>query len=183
MLPGTVGADAIGDSVRSLGAFPGPPPSGDAMFVYPSEYFAGATSPVRATLIPLAPGQDRTGVDFSLRPVRAVRVSGVVTGPDGPGQNIPMQLLSPETIDIAGDAPVSATVTDGAGRFTFLGVIPGAYVLRAFKAPAPTQVSTQVGAVTRVELAPPAPDAPTYWARQDLVVGNAGLSNVVITLG
>lgn len=183
MLPGTAGADAIGDSVRALGAFPGPQPSGDLMFVYPTEFFAGATSPARATLIPLTPGQDRTGVDFSLRPVRAVRVSGVVTGPDGPGQHIPLQLLSPETIDIDGDVPVSATVTDAAGHFTFLGVPPGPYVLRAFKAPAPTQVTTQVGAITRVDLAPPAPDAPTYWARQELAVGNAGLSNVAVTLG
>ena len=48
---------------------------------YPTQFFSGAGSAVRATLVKLGSGEERGSVDFQLKPVRAFRISGAVSGP------------------------------------------------------------------------------------------------------
>jgi len=181
-LPGTPSIEGVGDLLLSLTTNLHPAPSGDVLFVYPSQYYAAADAPGRAQLVALTPGQERAGVDFALRPARTVRVSGVVEGPAGPVANLPLRLIPSDTGEVDGDVIASATMSDAGGRFTFLGVVPGTYSVRVIQVPVRSQIETQVGAMTRLERGELPSEAPTYWARQELTVANADVSNLMVTL-
>ncbi|HZL92033.1 MAG TPA: carboxypeptidase-like regulatory domain-containing protein, partial [Vicinamibacterales bacterium] len=61
-----------------------PAPSDDVNAVYRSTLFPDATKLGDATAFTLRAGEERSGVDIRLRPVRAARVTGRIAGPDGP---------------------------------------------------------------------------------------------------
>ena len=84
-------------------------------------------------------------------------MSGIVTGPDGPVRNLGLKLLPagaedyntlPET-----GTEAAATATDASGAFTFLGVTPGSYTLKALRVPRPAITNTT--AMTTIEVSGP----------------------------
>jgi tetratricopeptide (TPR) repeat protein/protocatechuate 3,4-dioxygenase beta subunit len=122
----------VGASVIMIGnrtAVP-PAPGDDVTAVYRTTLFPAATKLGEATTFTLRAGDERSGVDISLRPVRAGRVSGRIVGPDGPVGPTSVRLIP------AGDAflsvgpgfEVATGLSDAAGRFTLLGVPEGQYV-------------------------------------------------------
>ena len=74
-------------------------------------------------------GDVRSGVDISLGPVPAVGVSGTVAGPPEGWSDLTLRLM-PEGAEGAGMGHEAATtVVDDHGRFAFIGVPAGAYVI------------------------------------------------------
>src|SRR5262249_19704878 len=72
-----------------------PPSTNNAgkTFAYATVYYPSAATVAEATPLTVVPGQERTGIDIQVRTVQTVRVSGVVTGPEGAAQNIGLKLL------------------------------------------------------------------------------------------
>lgn len=167
---GSAASIQVGTSVRDLPSGRPPPPQSDgAVFIYPTQFYPGVATAGRATVVTVASGQDRTGVDLTLSPMKTVSVSGTLMGPDGAVASTALHLVP------AGDGPMSeletsATMTDTLGGFTFLGVPPGPYTVTALRAPrAPV---------------PPATNAndDTLFADTAVTVGNRDVSDLLVTL-
>jgi hypothetical protein len=171
-----------------------PPIAAGRIFVYPTVFYPAATSPSTASIISLGPGDERSTIDFQLRPVVTSRVSGVLTGPNGPEALTAIDLIpaSFDTLQRDYDFAAASTTTDGTGAFVFLGVPPGAYEVRALKIPPrPTSNSSfttviQTGTSTIMSgggvSAPPAiPSEPTYWASAPMTVGESDVTDMGVT--
>ncbi|MCC6991514.1 MAG: carboxypeptidase regulatory-like domain-containing protein [Acidobacteria bacterium] len=161
------------------------------LFVYPTTFYPGSETSSDASVIALEPGEERSGVDFQLRPLGSVRVSGVVLGPDGPVARVGLQLV-PAGANTERDYVYEAatSTSDASGRFTFLGVTSGAYTLRVVQppvAPSPAQPASmstiQLGSSTVVSVVPgalgPIPNGPTWWAEVPVSVGDRDVSTTV----
>jgi hypothetical protein len=192
MMAGMPNAIEIGSSLQTITG-PVPPPVTDAtrVFVYPTTFHPAARTLREATVLTLRSGEDRTGIDFDLKPLRAMRVSGTLVGPDGPGSLIAVR-LEPADGDIVIE-PEAATMTDASGAFVFPSVPSGQYVLRASRVPRPAMANApttivQSGGMTISSVGGPAPALPpvstdpTLWAAMPLAVGQIPLSNITVTL-
>jgi hypothetical protein len=144
-----------------------PPALAGELFVYPTVFYPGAPSATDASVVALRSGEERLGVNLQVAPVRTSTVSGTVTWPGAvvPGQSV---RLLPEYIgDLTTDGgfEVALATADPAGRFMFLGVPPGQYLLRA-------TTSVTGGEAGRRMLS----------AAMPLTVGPTGVSNVALTM-
>lgn len=169
------------------------PPMVDGRFyAYPAAFHGGAASTTQATVIALQSGESRTGVDIRLRSVATSRVSGVMTGSEGPVPNLGVRLVPAEIEEsgVANGFEMGLTITDSAGRFTFPAVPAGPYVLKAYRVPqnrpiVSTETMTIVGGVasTPGPVAPSPPQAvPTFWAQSALTVGGDDVTDVAVAL-
>ena len=154
-----------------------PPPAPDAdgrMMAYGPQYFGGATTTRQAAPIALKPGEDRTGIDLQLKLLPAVRITGRVVGPAGPGAFLGMSLMPLHGSDLTseGQAEVGSTVSDPTGAFTFLGIPAGQYVVRVRLYPRPIPGGSPVTIL----------DTPGLWANVPLTVADADISDLVVTL-
>ena len=108
-----------------------PPPVNGRLAAYQTTFYPGVTQLTQAMAITLRSGEDRTGLDFQVRPTASARVSGVLMGATGPAASTQVRLVpAPGRAD--DDALVVATATTAAdGAFTLLGVPTGQYILKA----------------------------------------------------
>ena len=98
----------------------------------PATYYPGTTSAQDALRIAVDSTQDVSRMDFALTPPPGVRVSGTVV--DAAGRPLPDGLIltpSRRSGALAGD-PLDAQIDPG-GRFEFINVAPGEYVIQASK--------------------------------------------------
>jgi len=172
--PGSPQSRQFGEVVL-IGAAQGvvpPDPSANGLFlVVPTTFHPGAVTPAQAGTVVLGPGEHKAGADIRLAPALTARVTGTLMGPGGPMSLFPVRLIPRWADDFAGETGVEAasTLTDATGNVTFIGVTPGAYVVRATKVPRP-------GAV------PPGSVAePSLWAFETVTVGSQD-ANVRLTL-
>ena len=150
---------------------PGPPPvlgPDGRVLTYSTTLFPGTSSAAEATLVRLQSGESRGGIDIPLRFQPGMRVSGIVNGATGPVPNLPVRLAPPDVVtspqlELLGE---SASITDSAGRFAFLAVSPGRYVLKA--------------ALFSGEMR--SPGAVSTWAEQQVTVGEADITDLAVTL-
>ena len=90
---------------------------------YPSTFYPSMTEPDKATPVALAPGQEQSGFNIALRPVKGFRLAGrVMNGLT----NTPLDDLS-VSIFSRGGPTISTPVQHGSGRFAINGVPPGLY--------------------------------------------------------
>ena len=168
--------------------------------VYRTAYHPSAATLAEATPVSLGSGEEREGVDIRLVREPAHRVSGEVTGPDGPVGLIGVRLLSEDITAFESDYELetSATLTGQDGRFTLLGVPPGRYVVKVLRVPRPDRpnrvtaavISRGAGSRTTMSAAlPPAPsgivevpDRPTLWAEQSVTVGGEDVDGLALRL-
>ena len=192
------GGIAVGDQqlalAGSMGMF-GPAPAvpviaGGRLLIHPTVFHGGANA-AQATVITLGSGDTRTGVDIRLRTVSTAKVSGVVTGPEGPVPNLGVRLVAPDVDEsgISNGLETALTMTDAAGRFTFPGVPAGQYVLRAYRVPQPRfsagiETFSVVGGVSASPIAPPAPPqaVATFWAQSTVAVGADDVTDLTVSL-
>ena len=108
-------------------------PEGKIMGVA-TTYAPGVTSFAEATAYPVGSGQNLTGVNIRVRRQATVRVSGSLTGPADAISHVGLRLVpkGADNIDRASFGDAAQTVTDAKGQFSFLGVLPGDYVLEGF---------------------------------------------------
>ena len=176
------------------------------MAAYRTTFYPAASASAQAAPITLGSGDDRSGLDFQLRPVPVARVSGTATGSDGPLGGIGVRLLPGGTDDGSPDSEVetATTTTNPNGAFTFLGVPSGQYTLRILRTPKPAAApattprpnvamiqngsggtTMSMGALTMdmvMPLPPPLPTEPTLWATVPVSVGDADLLGLAVTL-
>jgi hypothetical protein len=105
------------------------PAADSTAMVYLPTYHPAATAAEGAASISLTSGQEYVGADLRITPVRAVPVSGVVTGPDGPLTMTQVRLTSGNDEDLILRNWLTAG-TDRGGRFSFPAVPAGHYRLR-----------------------------------------------------
>lgn len=193
LLPGSSMALQAGTHLQSVRG-PVPPPAADdvRLMIYPTTFYPAVRAASDAAVIPLRSGEERNGIDLDLKPVRTTRISGTVTGPEGPAAYIGLRLEAGAD-DVVLD-PQASTVTDASGAFAFPAVASGQYTLRATQVPRPmTPGSTvsiiQSGGMTistpgsGPPVGPPAiPTEPTLWAALPLSVGNTPISGLSIVL-
>ena len=96
---------------------------------YVPAFFGGTASPSAASPVRLGLSQHAGAVDIQLIALETGTVSGTVTGPNGAPTMASVQLLDP-LMPIGGLA-VWFRHPGADGRFTFGGIVPGTYVLRA----------------------------------------------------
>ena len=171
-------------------------PNNDGMprSVYPSTYHPGTTSHAQASVVRVNSGEEKAGIDVQLRPVPAASVSGTVIRADGPAANMAVRLDPPDAAR-GFQAEGYGAITDGAGRFSFINVAAGDYVLRVTRFPLPaitndgpstiiqsgsTTVMSSIGAGD----GPPAPlpTEPTWWAAVPLQVGRRDIPDLQVPL-
>jgi hypothetical protein len=166
------------------------------LLIYPTRFYAGADSLKNALTVSLGSGDRRTGVNFQLKPVPAVRVSGRVIGADGasPGEMM-LRLVSRDMDGFVADAEIAQTVSQADGRFAFLGVPPGDYTIRAVRIPrdtaplAPSTTTTVAtaggtgGTIIRTgDRVRPLPSGTTLFTDTPVSVGDQGASGVTVQL-
>jgi hypothetical protein len=140
---------------------------------YASTYFPAATSPATATALSLAVGEHRPNVNIQLRPVAFSRVSGRLTGPDGPLSGWSVHLLPAFAADSDLERAFVAgtTATTAGGAFSFAGVPAGDYVIKAWRLPSSLVIGTD-----------PLPGEPTLWASMPITVGNRALGGIDVVV-
>jgi hypothetical protein len=132
---------------------------------YAPTYFPGTIFEARATAIELAPGQQRTGIDFDLDYVSLAIVEGFVTMP--PGMRVQLRLMKADPASPYQGAMGASATADG--RFVFPRVPPGHYAIHARAFPA----SVRTGAT---------PAESTFFARTEIIVSGERVDGVTLSL-
>lgn len=195
---GTTGARLVNSQFQTLTRSTAQPRTDSAgrLFVYPSTIYPAATSLAKANIITLRSGEDRTGIDITLRPVKTVSISGTLVGPDGPVALTAVSLSTPDLLDSRSPSNQVGTVTDMNGVFTFIAVPPGDYTLRATHIPTVRVQNNMVmnsvtnsdgtvsmtGSSSGPSVIPPLPPDPTLWVEQPVVAGARDISALTVTL-
>jgi hypothetical protein len=134
MTPSAMGSMlSAGDAVLPLGRGSVIPPTsrGGRLHVYPPTLYPSATTPSQASVVTIASGEERTGIDIQLTPAPTSRVSGTLLGPSGPASEVRLQLVPARGEELPLDALAPISMSDSTGGFVFAAVVPGQYTLRA----------------------------------------------------
>jgi hypothetical protein len=163
---------------------------------YPTQFYPAVTSSARAAAIAVGSGEERTGIDFQLKPVRTVKISGMAVGPDGPMGGLQLTLAPAEATDLVTAIETMTALSGEGGAFTFPAVPAGQYILRStrspramFTGPGETSVVQMNGQVmvtrsitTTGGGTPPLPTEPTLWTEMTMAVGNSDITDLAVSL-
>jgi protocatechuate 3,4-dioxygenase beta subunit len=163
----------------------------NALRVYPPTFHPSATLPSGASPIAIQSGEIRLGVDIRIRLVPLRRLAGTFTGlpatPQGnPNPQVRLVLHDPDAGDFDITGAMMPTDTSN-GRFSFIAVPAGQYLLRAYRpprlsGPPPTVAPGTPAGRGRGTGPPPLPTEPVYWASKPIAVGSEDTANVALAL-
>lgn len=176
-----------------------PPPSSTQPRAYPAQFYPGASTFGDATMLELSYRETQLGIDFQLRPVPAVRVSGRIEGPPSPGMLLRLLPAGSEGLGFGSEA--ATTILSEDGGFTFFNVPAGQYTLIAqsavmdFTTGSPSArlpttpgypaggagVGSRNGTPGLSYLSYYGSRAPS-WGRMPIAVGNSDLDGVVLAM-
>jgi uncharacterized protein (DUF2141 family) len=163
-------------------AVPPPPES----FSYAPTYYPGSTAFAGATRIRLTPGDERTGIDFVVSPVRTALVEGTVTGAGDTPANVQLtiQVDGPRASALFSSYPVLSVRPGETSQFKYTNVAPGRYRIMARWSRSATReltVGIAAGGAGGVSNAPPrSPD--TLYGVADVDVSGSDLTGVILSL-
>lgn len=189
-----------------VGNYLTPPPAvnGRAQ-TYPMTFHPNVLTAAAAVPIELGAAEERRGVDIALRPVPAARVAGRVDGPPDQIAGLLLRLV-PAGLEELGVGSEAATTFVGAdGRFMFLNVPAGSYVIDTRRAvtelrfdsasarvPLPTVPgdpfrnagtgSLSIGPAGTSYMSTGSSTAGGLWTRTPVTVGAGDLDNVIVPL-
>ena len=141
-------------------------------------YYPSAINAAQATVLTLAPGQEITGLDVTLRRITTSVVSGVIRLPDGrpaAGARVQMTAEVPDGPFRPESGLVLDATTDNEGKFRIVQAAPGDYQL-VTRAAATAPPPPTPGLVT------PGPIGPQLWASTRLTIGGADVDGVTLTV-
>ena len=147
---------------RSGGLKPPSAPNG-RFLSYQVAFYPTGSSLSQATAITLGSGEERASTDIQLRLVPTLRVTGSARTAYGPAKFVNVRLVPADVGEFGGDFGLEAATTgaDSEGRFTFLAVPSGQYLVKVQTTPA-----------VRDWDGTPIDPEPTLWASQPLTVGD-----------
>jgi hypothetical protein len=102
---------------------------------YPITYFPAGSTPATADSVAIGLGEERRGIDIVIRPVPASHIFGVVQGPPDAIAGLVLRLVPAGLEDLGNGSEAATTLVGAEGRFTFLNVPAGAYIIDAPRAP------------------------------------------------
>jgi hypothetical protein len=136
---------------RPLSAGPDPPPAA----AYPLQFYPGASELKSAEIVELAPGVEKSGVNFQMKPVPVTHIKDALAseGADWRDHNdLRVQLLPINPRDpLTNGFGTGGRINPKDGTFELPKVFPGSYRLIVFSRE--SMVKNQVGAVVRVDVA------------------------------
>lgn len=151
--------------------------NGDAVFVFQTTFHPSAATLSSAATVDVAAGDDRSGIDVMLQPVRAVPVSGTVLAGGAPAAGVRLRLVPGTPASDAAYFETAVSRTDAQGRFTFPLVPVGNYTLVALNKP---QAARPVASANAS--APGPGDVPGAWLSEPVGVGPDGVSGLAFTM-
>jgi protocatechuate 3,4-dioxygenase beta subunit len=109
-----------------------------ATVAYAPVFYPGTPAASQASVITVATGEERSGIDFPVSLVPTARVEGVVVDPDGaPSANGAVNIIASDPgVPGLGFESFRMGRTDADGRFSFSGLPPGRYALVSRAVPA-----------------------------------------------
>ena len=172
---------------QSNGDPPAIPAANGTVLVHPPTFYPNARTGGEAGLITIAPGVFAYGIDLTLPLVSGMRVSGELSGPDGPAPNHALRLWPASTPGAGYEIPIAYAMTNSGGRFVFLGVPPGSYVIRAYRVQptGPIFIPPTAGGPpgTRVEsIDPSATPLPSWFGELPVTVGASHVDGLVMRM-
>jgi carboxypeptidase family protein len=162
------------------------PPKPAQAISYTQVYYSGTPEIANASLVTVAAGQERAGIDFAVQFVSTAKIEGTLLDESGqPPQNAQVNIIPKlESSAMINDfmmmeSLLFARPTVVNGKFTMTGVKPGQYTITARAAPAS---AGGAGARTtpggRGGAAPPM----TLWAMTDVTVDGNDQSGITLRL-
>jgi hypothetical protein len=123
--------------------------------------------------VSLRAGEERSGIDMSLRPAATVPVSGTLLGPGGPQPNTAVYLIPAYAANLPIESLYVAAmaVTNASGEFIFPAVAAGAYVAKAWRI-------QQVLVIGR----DPLPADTSLWAETRVDVGGSATTGLLLDM-
>lgn len=167
--PSQPGVAAVTSPAGTPAAGPPAPTIGDLSIYYP-----GTDNAANATRVTVAAGEERAGIDFRVWPGSTVAIRGKVVDPAGAlPVNLELRLFNvgQMTGPSAAFPPMDSLIPRSPGpngEFTFTGLAPGRYVVAATTT-GPARSGGPGAAGGR-------------WAKAEVSVFNADVSNVLLTL-
>lgn len=159
------------------------PPPTNGLLVYPTT-IATSGDPDHPD-ISVNAGQERSGVNLTLRPERTRRITGTVTADGAPLGKVSVRLIRNDGLTTLNQNgyEAAATVSRDDGTFTLLGVPAGEYTLRVLRTPR-LQLPATLSANPAIAAAyPPGENiAPLVGAELPLSIGNADVNGLVLAL-
>jgi hypothetical protein len=117
--------DVMATTAMASGASGSAPKSG-----YAATYFPGTATVTEAQKVTLGVGQESSGIDFPLIPVKLARVSGLVVGSDGRPLEGAAITATPAARDLGLIGPPGSTRSAKDGTFVLNSLPPGDYTLQ-----------------------------------------------------
>jgi protocatechuate 3,4-dioxygenase beta subunit len=113
-----------------LGGGTGGPTGSNQNSGYAATYYPSTPTPGEAQRVALAVGQELSGVDIQLQPVRLAKITGTAVSSDGKPMAAAMVMLMPTMKEAMQFMPGGTSRTNKDGQFTVSGVAPGEYSLQ-----------------------------------------------------
>jgi hypothetical protein len=129
-MPAAFGLD-FGATWLAIGAYAIPPSQAGRQQAYPAVFYPGSRSLASAVPVDLAYGEHKAAIDFALRPVPIVSISGRVSAPPDASNGLLLRLFPADDPVNAMNGEVATALVSKDGEFTMLGVPTGQYVLVA----------------------------------------------------
>jgi protocatechuate 3,4-dioxygenase beta subunit len=186
------------DTGLGVGGATSPDPDANGrLLVHPTVFHPAAVRPSEAAIVTLRAGDDVNGIDVRLPLVPSLRISGTITSPGPISPQFELQLVTADQgLALASGYDTATAVPAPDGRFAFLGVPAGQYIIRAVQTPPavqappaerPQSATMQVGNTFTslgFGLTPPptASGDPTLWAEVPVTLGDEPVDNVAVVL-